>query len=304
MNTAFAKFILAAMLPASSLWLNAAEAVNAGEWSVSISDDTHRLLIAHNGKEIIKEGYASVSFNFLNDGRTFSITSGDNLPSVDIEEISDCFGNGRSLVISTAKDGAVMRQRLNFYDAHPYIITSVSVEGENGETVQSNRMVPLATDARTNPFNGSSNRFITVPYDNDGHIRYHNTRISKELLTSHEVTAVYDAESRRGLVAGSIDHDKWKSAVSFASYGSGYGLEHLSLLSGLADSTTRDVAPHGKVKGAKVESARFLFGIFDDWRAGLETYADANATVTPPLEWDGGNPMGWSTWGVMMDNVN
>ena len=304
MDTAYKYLLAAALLTGCAIPSLAATEFESGAWKVTISDDTHRLLISHNGKDILKEAYASLTFNFLGEEQTKTITSGEAAPVVTVEETDDCFGIGKSLVIATAKDGGIMTQRLNFYEEEPYFIVSVSVEGENGETLQSNHMVPLATDSRTNPFNGSNNRFITVPYDNDGHGRYHNTRISSTMLTSHEVTAIYDGETRRGLVAGSVDHNKWKSGVSFASYGNGYGLEHFSLLSGLADETTRDTAPHGKVRGSKVESARYMVGIFDDWRIGLETYADANAAVVPPLEWEGGNPIGWSTWGVMMNYVN
>ncbi|MBD5357473.1 MAG: hypothetical protein HDR88_10785 [Bacteroides sp.] len=298
------KYFLAILSVLSPALMSAEYAITAGDWKVTLSDETHRLNIVHKEKEILKEAYASLTFNFEGDDTIYTITSGDEAPSISTETINDCFGSGQSLIIATAKDGAVMTQRLNFYDTLPYIIASVDVSGANGEIVQSNHMVPIATDTRTNPFNGSNNRFIEVPYDNDGHGRYHNTRISTEWLRSYEVTAIFDAESRRGLVAGSIDHDKWKSAVDFASYGKGYGLEHLTLHSGVADYNTRDVAPHGKVKGKTVGSARFLLGIFDDWRVGLETYADANAIVVPPLNWEGGNPMGWSTWGVMMNYVN
>ncbi len=165
-------------------------------------------------------------------------------------------------------------------------------------------MVPLASVEKTNPFNGSSNRFITVPYDNDGHIRYGNDRVSEEPALSHEVTAIYDPESRLGLVAGSVDHDKWKSGVEFGSYGKGYGMNHFRLVSGVANYLTRDVTDHGYVKGSEIESARFIVGMFDDWRVGLETFADANTAVVPRLEWAAGNPMGWSSWGVMMNYIN
>lgn len=304
MNKTNLKYLLAALTILSPFVSKAEDGITSGDWKVTLSDDTHKLNISHRDNYILKEAYASLSFNFEGDATTYTITSGDTAPDISIETVNDCFGTGKSLVIATTKDGGVMTQRLNFYDAHPYIIASVSIAGANGETVQSNHMVPLATDTRTNPFTGSNNRFIEVPYDNDGHGRYHNTKISTETLISHEVSAIFDAESRKGLVAGSVDHDKWKSAVEFASYGKGYGLEHLRLISGVADYLTRDVAPHGKVKGTAVESARFLFGFFDDWRIGMETFADANAIVEPPLEWNGGNPMGWSSWGVMMNYVN
>jgi alpha-galactosidase len=274
-----------------------------GEWRVNV-DDSGYLLMSHRDKEVFKQGYATLTYNIYGETDTRTITTGDVAPVVTETVTDDCFGTGRGLEIAFPKEGAVMTQHINFYDNLPYFIVSVSVASENGATLQSNHMVPLATDQRTNPFNGGDNRFITVPYDNDGHIRFGIDKISDVRRTSHEVTAIFDGTSRLGLVAGSVDHDKWKNGVSASSYATGFGLNGFELLSGLANEETRDVCAHGKVKGEVVTSARFMVGMFDDWREGLDSFADANTAVVPRWEWTGGNPMGWSSWGVMMNYVN
>lgn len=290
----------------------AAADFNFGNWAVSVSDEGF-IDISYSGRQVLKGAYAETSFSILPDEEeAVSFKTGDVPAEVSLVDVEDCFGSGKSLTVSFAKAGATICQHLNFYTnpqeganpLAPALFASLSIAAPEGMRVASNYMVPLASMEKTNPFNGSANRFITVPYDNDGHIRYGNDRVSEEPSLSFEVTAVYDPESRLGLVAGSVDHDKWKSGVEFGSYGKGYGMNHFRLVSGIANYLTRDVTEHGKVKGDEISSARFMVGMFDDWRVGLETFADANTMVVPRLEWDKGNPMGWSSWGVMMNYIN
>ena len=282
----------------------AAEDYKFGNWNVNVDQDG-LLEISHADLTLFKGAYAEASLNFIgNDDSQIFIKSGDATPEVSCYDIDDEFGHGKSLAISYSKEGAVMTQNLNFYDNWEGFFASLTLAAADGGKVESNYLVPLASTTNTNPFKGSSNRMITVPYDNDGHIRYGNDRVDTDPSLSFEVTAVYDPDSRFGLVAGSVDHDKWKSGVEFGSYARGFGMNHFRVVSGIANYMTRDVRDHGKVKGTEVESARFMIGLFDDWRVGLETFADANTAVVPRLEWEKGNPMGWSSWGVMMNHIN
>ena len=104
-------------------------------------------------------------------------------------------------------------------------------------------------------------------------------------------------------MAGSIDHDTWKSAIKVKGK-DGNKLTKFHCHSGYTSSSTRDSRSHGKIGGKEIASARFFIGLFDDWREGLDTYASANALVAPPAEWTKGNPMGWNSWGVMQTVVN
>ncbi len=61
-------------------------------------------------------------------------------------------------------------------------------------------------------------------------------------------------------------------------------MNELHVYSGASTSETRDVIPHGKVNGPVITSARMLIGYFDDWRTGMETFADANNLVAPRTE--------------------
>ncbi len=281
-----------------------------GKYIINYNDDTKSLNIDCNGKELFKQAYASVVYNVLGSDQDKTIDGRQMKASVAKENIDDCFGSGVSYVFSYNDGTSTMRQHFNFYAGREdYFIVYNTVESNNGTTVlQSRNMVPLAaTDTYSTPFNGYKNRVIKIPYDNDGHGRYHNysmVNMSESESVSPEVSSAYDGDSRYGLVAGSVDHDKWKSSVQiYGTYGS--RLNKFRLLSGYTDyNVTRDALPHGKVKGQTIMSARYMVGMFDDWRNGMNTFADCNVAVAPRLQWDNGTPVGWSTYGVMQELVN
>lgn len=284
--------------------INAETVMSHGEWSITLADD-NAMTIAYGGRVILNKAYASVTYNVLgsSEEKTISSEDGTMAPVVTSGATEDCFGQGTAYTLEYRQDGGIMTQTLCFYDALPYMIAQVSIAAEDGATVQSRRLTALGSNTQSRPLDGASNRMLYVPFDNDGNqqARFVTAKLSDENF-SHEVTAVFNPDTRRGLVFGSVDHDTWKS-LAYVRGDGGYDMTAMECRSGYTDILTRDVLPHGKVKGQTVSSARFLFGVFDDWRDGMEAFADACLAVAPRPEWDGGNPMGWSTWGTAMEYV-
>ena len=130
-------------------------------------------------------------------------------------------------------------------------------------------------------------------------------------LSSCEATALFNNDSRKAIVLGSVDHSTWKSAVYVTPNGSNR-LRKLTAEAGYISERTWDIVKnkasserHGAVKGAKVSSPRFMLGVFDDWRTGMETYADANAVLCPKYVWDKDESLfGWQSWGGMEFGLN
>jgi len=297
---------------ATAIAATAVTRVEQGRWSVVNADD-NSLTLSFDDKEAVKNAYAEVTYRIGASAEEATISSARLSPvSVAVVPVTDELGTGKALTRVYSDGAAVMTHTINLYDKNPYIIAQVAIEPVDGDvTIWSNRMVALASVTRTEPMRSNANRMVVVPYDNDNHGRYMNYLFSSEKI-SHEVGYVYDATSdlRFGFIAGSVDHDKWKSGIKIKGASMRY-LDGLELLSGYTSRETRDfdwesnsVVPHGYVKGTRVESARYFIGFFDDWRTGLETYADACAAIAPPAPWDKGNPMGWSSWGVMQKYVN
>ncbi|MDE7473121.1 MAG: hypothetical protein K2M68_06010 [Muribaculaceae bacterium] len=297
------------LLSAATVWAGN-HSFTQGKYTISYDDATLEMSVFVNGTELFKNAKAEAVYNLLGSDTDATISTATHKAAVYETDVKDCFGSGKSIIFSYTDGTATMKQYFNFYGDTDYFICYNTVEANDGVTVlQTRRMIPLSANesSYTTPLGGSATkRMLWVPFDNDGHGRYHNYSFSsmKESESiSHEVGAVFDAETRQGLVAGSVDHDKWKSGIQM------YGryntrLYKFELLSGLTNTTTRDVLPHGKVKGVSVSSARYMVGLFDDWREGFNTFGDCCNMVVKRPEWAAGNPVGWSTYGVQQERTN
>ncbi len=227
---------------------------------------------------------AAVGEARLADGRNLK-TSLYPRHEVSTERVRDALGDAiRVVVRHRGEEGPELRQTFWLYAKRSEVVVRLDVLGADGTA----SITPVATDETVIE---NAPQTLFVPYDNDAYGRYRSD--GKE--TSYEVGAVYDAASRRGVVVGSIDHDVWKSGVSFQ--------KGLRAWAGVADAATRDREPHGIVRGREVRSPRFVLGRYDDWRAGLERYGDLNALVRPPLLWNGGVPFGWNSWAAHKDKL-
>ncbi|MBD5229300.1 MAG: T9SS type A sorting domain-containing protein [Bacteroidales bacterium] len=304
--------ILTMALAATSMSLAAETRLSQGHWNITNADD-NSLTLSYDGKDIVKKAYAKVTYRIKDTQATGEINSLSVSPlSVTIEDIQDEIGTGKALTRVYGDGTAKMIQTINLYNEHPFAIAQVAVTADAaGTVIESNHMVALASETVSDNLCNNTMSALEVPFDNDGHGRYQVYNFNTE-TTSHEVTCVFDktSTSKFGMVMGSVDHDKWKSGITVVGT-SNKAFKKLELLSGYTSVASRDydwnsntLIPHGYVKGEKVESARYLIGCFDDYRVGLETFAETCALVCPPAPWDLGNPMGWSTWGVMMNHVN
>lgn len=287
--------------------LSAESEFTQGDWTIKIADTAPQsVTMSHRGTMVFNGVTASASYSVTGTEGQQSISADNLVPTVTQEDVTDEFGQGNAIVLSYRQNGVTMQQRLNFYDNLPYFIAQVTLSDDNGANVTSNNIVAFAVSSYSSPMTGANNRIIWVPFDNDGHVAYKCTAIAANETIgdpSHEVSAVFNTESRFGLVAGSVDHDIWKSGVTI---GGQYmsRITKFECLSGLSNANTRDAIPHGAISGKTVSSARYFIGAFDDWREGMNLFAEANTKVVPPAKWDGGNPIGWSSWGVQMNYIN
>ena len=225
--------------------------------------------------------------------------------------VNDNLGIGQCYTFTFSKpdngDDITMAQRFFFYDGRDYLVTDLSINGS--EKIRSNYLAPVSTESSyfiLGTVSGKENfRMLKVPFDNDGFVRYNRYKLDRS-VTSYEVGAVINGNDNSGVVAGSVDHDHWKSAVLMNAEKNNGSLQ-LCVYSGAADvqdkpenSETRDVLPHGKIPGPTVSSARMFIGFFNDWRDGMEQFADLNTEIaTRAYDCDYGTPVGWQSWGVL-----
>lgn len=271
--------------------------LDTGEWTLDYDETSNGIDIKKEGKLIYDNVYASYK---LSD--SIASTRDYNTKSISIEKIKDLFGEGiQYKVIYTDDKLPDLVQSFYVYPDKDYILTDFYLKDAAGIT--SNYMAPINVDQMPEVFaQGDNNRALFVPFDNDCWIRYQSHPLTFDSLTSYEVTAIFNNDTREGVVIGSVEHDTWKTGITIGK-GNIYNVGTLTCYGGAADQTTRDSKPHGALKGAQIKSPKILLGYFSDWRKGLETYADANAVVAPPKAWGKAVPFGWNSWGALQFNL-
>ncbi len=211
------------------------------------------------------------------------------------EPIQDRFGRGEKFVVeSSNNDGDTMRQTFRLYKNSDYFLADMEISRKGGAA--SNFMSPLVSDCAAHFLAAGDDRALFVPFDNDKWVRYDAVPFGGQ-LTSYEVSAFYNNADRHGLVIGSVTHDTWKTGIESATTSN--RITRLEIFGGISSSQTRDVLPHGKVRGATIRSPSVFIGYFSDWRDGLDAYGRANAMVASRRPWHGGPPFGWNSWGKL-----
>ena len=139
-------------------------------------------------------------------------------------------------------------------------------------------------------------RLLSCPYDNTDTGRYRSYSIDSS-DSGYNVMALFDDTDRDGLVLGSVTHSDWKVGTDFSG-SSGEG-DFLRVYGGA--TVVQDVMPHGMVTGDDIVSPKVFVGFYDDWREGMNSFADACLAEKPALPLPAGDRagllMGWKTGG-------
>ncbi|MEL7598960.1 MAG: alpha-galactosidase [Proteiniphilum sp.] len=267
--------------------------LTVNDWTVKFDLASNAIDILKDDKVIYDNLYATYKLSdTLITSKTYAKAK------IEIKNIKDGFGQGRlyRVIYSSGKDLPGLVHSFYLYPDKDFILTDFELKDEAG--VSTNYMAPVNLQSMVGSIEGGeNNRALFIPFDNDKWIRYQSHPMNFQQLTSYEVTAIFDNEKRNGIVVGSVEHDHWKTGVDLSSEKK--QLSSLTCYGGVANETTRDVKPHGFLSGKSVKSPKIFLGYFEDWRTGLETYADANAVVSPPRKWEYSVPFGWNSWGVL-----
>ncbi len=262
-------------------------------WTIKYDSESNAIDILKGDRLIYNDLYAVYKLSdTLISSKTYSYTK------INKKNISDSFGQGfvYQVIYSSKEDLPDLIHSFYLYQDKDFVLTEFELEDKIG--VKTNYMAPVNLQNMEGVVEGGENsRALFIPFDNDKWIRYQSHPLNFRKLTSYEVTAIFDNEKRDGIVVGSVEHDQWKTGIDLATENN--QLSSLICYGGVANETTRDVKPHGFLKGKSVKSPKVFLGYFEDWRTGLETYADANAMVAPPRKWVHAVPFGWNSWGVL-----
>ena len=268
--------------------------MSSGKWRIEYDLTGGVADIFYGGKLLMAKAFAVARL-------PETVTSmDDKTRTVTRESVRDGFGRGTKYTVTSSNGGGgKMAQTFWLYENADFFLTEMAVSSDAG--VSANYLSPLTSQTPSRFVPAGDDRALFVPFDNDKWGRYEAFPFGGE-VTSHEVTALYDNTSRRGLIAGSMEHDTWKTGVKSTRVSN--ILTSLEIFGGFTSSQTRDVLPHGKVSGQTIVSPKIFIGAFADWRAGLETYAKANAVLAPPRLWTKGVPFGWNSWGKLQGRIS
>jgi len=268
--------------------------MEVGRWRVEYDLANGVADIFCDGKILIPRAYAVVKL-------PETVTSMDyQSRKVSRTNFSDGFGSGVKITVESSNgDTDKMIQTFWLYQKADYILADVKILRKSG--AKSNFMSPLTTESAVFFPPYGDNRALAVPFDNDKWIRYNAIPFGTN-VTSHEVSAFYNNANRQGLVIGSVEHDVWKTGIKLTTASN--VITGLQIFGGLASDETRDVLPHGIISGEAIKSPKIFIGNFSDWRNGLETFARANAIVTPARAWTNGVPFGWNSWGKLQHKIS
>ncbi|AXY73522.1 alpha-galactosidase [Paraflavitalea soli] len=260
--------------------------LNSGTYSVFFHDEVTigRAFAAYEGKTTIK-------------------TTDPGSRKYMVSHLNDAWGKGKLYTIGQSYNGLWIQQLFYVYPGKSFFFLQVKVSGKE---VAANYIAPLCTDHLTTGAIGDL-RGLVVPFDNDMWVRFDAQSLQKANYTSSEVTALYNNDTRQGLLIGSVEHTVWKSGINVQHNDN--NTISLQAFGGLSDSViTHDKIPHGKVSvnGNVCASPKIMVGLFTDWRAGMEQYAAANRMAEPPVifKWNKATPMGWNSWGMMQTRLN
>ena len=265
-------------------------------WNITYDDQQGGIALTYKSKNICNGMYASYQW----EGKEIK-TSDYARHKISTGKVSDSFGKGHIYKVEyTDKELPKLTQYFYLYPGKEYILTDFTVEAK--EEIRSGRMAPVNVDSISGFLQAGDNRALFVPFDNDKWIRYQSHPLGFDTLVSYEVTAIFNNESRNGLVIGSVEHDNWKTGISIGK-GDRDNIGSLVCYGGIADEQTRDVKAHGALAGKKIKSPKVFLGFFEDWCDGLEAYAKANAVIAPPKAWEKAVPFGWNSWGALQFNL-
>lgn len=281
--------------------------VEQAGWRLEISDTNGTASISKDNVLLI----ASNSAAFKLDESVFDVKTLTFSGAVVNDDYSDAFGVGKRVDVKYDHGSGIRAVHTYYLYVHgKYMLTELTVY--SSATIASNYAAPVNTSTVTTflPDKANDNAALIVPFDNDAWVRYASNDFENNTsFTSYEAGCLFNRSDRTGLVIGSIEHDNWKTGVVYGT-GKNNKMTSLKVFGGIADNAegtapcTRDLIPHGKLKGNTIKSPKIFIGFFEDWRTGMETYADVNTIVTPKLAWNSGVPFGWNSWGNPHTNVS
>ena len=255
---------------------------------------------AENGAfSVAKDGVTLFADAFCEYGREGKIVTSRDYTDFDVSQTET--ETGREITVRMRGDGLWdLTQTFGFSADRDWFTVRVTLASPAGAAT--NYIAPLViTEKKLQNYRFKWTNVLEVPFDNDGWSEFHVRSLDRDAV-SYEVGALFTPDDGPGFVLGSLEHDRWKTAVS--TEGDGSKLGSLRLYCGATDPR-HGTEPHGTVSGESVSSPLMFVGAFDNWKEGLNVFARANTEVQPrraPVT--DAVPFGWNSWGSVQADLS
>ena len=255
---------------------------------------------------------------YLQDVRTGYLSTADlgqHPYSTDVVE--DSLGKGVRINIKHMDDrhDLYLLQRITLYAGHPWVLMDLIVGSGRGQVgLETRNISPLAVLADRGGrmyVPGSEPRILDEPFDNDDWVGIVERHWPDASGISYEFSSVYDNVSLSGLVLGSVDHDFWKTGISYRTAGIKGQLDSFIVYGGAAtpdvaglphayggQDGTHDHLQHGTMTGNVVASPLVYLSGGKDVRAAFTGFGQVNARLNGSLTWKRYAPVYWNSFGV------
>jgi len=216
--------------------------------------------------------------------------------------------------------GLVMKQIFTQKKGEQHLLLRLLLTSKDGRMLETRNISPLSLDPKTAGsayFPWEQPIVVDLPFDNDNWGKLLALPWPKEnqdaILdgVSHEVAMLYDQKTYKGLTIGSLEHDFWKTGITykstqekgiltdFTTYGGAARPDNPNLPMNFGGQDgTHDVNPHGTMLATELRSPLIFLEASDDFRISNVNYGKAQVESSGSLTWNGNAPMYWNSFSV------
>ena len=161
--------------------LSQAESIDYGKWNITLDETTQMVALTQDGKNVLHDMTARFKYN-----STIYQTAGYGTAQLSQQDFTNAVGSGKLVTILYQSAGKPnVEQKFYLFADRQYLLTDVTLSMPDGGEVASNYICPIFSEAN-NLFlpQEVANRFLTVPYDNDGFVTYGSFPLSRGTSTT------------------------------------------------------------------------------------------------------------------------
>ncbi|WP_156307767.1 alpha-galactosidase [Sphingobacterium endophyticum] len=239
---------------------------------------------------------------------------------VQVKDYSDKMGEGKIITYQHEDDnGLILKNNFIQYKNENFIMIQLEVSHIKNEVLESNYLSPLSSKTFPNSkiqFGSEKPILVDFPFDNDNWLELLALPWPKDhenpiYGVSHEIFMIYDQNSMKGFVLGSLEHDFWKTGIQYKTDFKKGELNEFIVYSGASRPDnpnlppnfggldgTHDLIAHGKMKSRVLKSALIFIDASSDFRKSAQLFGKTQSKHVGILKWHHSTPFYWNSFPI------